>query len=70
MLEQVLMRCLGKYSYTGFTLSEIDDHVLELRFIGKRVALFSTSGATEEQIRYACKQYLEEQGEKDNGGSR
>lgn len=66
MLEQILANCLGNYQYSGFTLSEIDDHLLELRFMGKKVAFFSSMGATGEQIRNICKQYLEEHGKKGN----
>jgi hypothetical protein len=60
MLEQILANWLGDYQYIGFTLSQVDDHVLELRFMGKKVGLFSSIGATEQRIRQTCQRYLRE----------
>ena len=39
---------------SGFTLREADDHCLWLYFQGKRVALFSATGATVQEIRKAA----------------
>lgn len=60
MLQEVLKACLGDYDYIGFALAEFDDHLLELRFMGKHVAWFSSAGATVEGVRQACQQYLRE----------
>lgn len=58
MLETVLAACLGDYTHLGFTLSEIDDHTLELRFMGKHVGYFVSTGATEAGVKEACQVYL------------
>ena len=60
MLKEVLAACLGDYDHIGFKLSELDDHLLELSFMGRRVALFSSTGATVAAVRQACQEYLRE----------
>ena len=60
MLERILANCLEDYQYVGFTLRELDDHVLELCYMGERVGLFSSTGATQQRIKQTCQRYLRE----------
>jgi len=58
MLKEVLAACLGDYYNVGFTLEEIDDHSLELRFKDNTIGHFSSVGATVAGVREACQDYL------------
>lgn len=58
LMQEVLNASLGDYSHIGFTLHELDDHFLELRFMGKHVGYFSSVGATIAGIHEACQIYL------------
>lgn len=49
---------LGKYADMGFTLAELDDHLLELGFKGAMIARFLQEYASIRVIRNACLQYL------------
>ena len=56
--EEVFKACLGDYDHIGFKMTQLDDHFLELFFMGKHVAYFSAQGATVAGIRQACQEYL------------
>ena len=57
MLPQVLIASLGDYGHIGFTLKELDDGSIELRFMGKLVNVFNKND-TVALIRYSCQEYL------------
>ena len=50
---------LGQYKDFGFQLVEPDDHLLELWFKDKRIAVYNQTKATFDIIREGCKNYLE-----------
>ena len=52
MLEAILEAALTvEQRREGFSLDELDDHILRLLYQGEPVAYFSSSGATVEEIR-------------------
>ncbi len=60
MLKEELTARLGDYYHIGFTLSEVDDHFLELHFMGQHVGYFGNTSATIEAIRQSCQEYLKQ----------
>lgn len=56
--QSVLDEALGEYAQAGFKLVEPDDHILELYFKDKRIAVLNQSVATFSVIREGCKNYL------------
>jgi len=56
--QSVLDEALGEYANCGFKLVEPDDHLLELWFKDKRIAVLNQSTATIEVIQEGCKNYL------------
>lgn len=57
--QSLLNDTLGDYQDYGFTLTQKDDHTLELYFKDKLIAVFSQSGATPISIRLACKGFID-----------
>lgn len=58
MAEPYCAAALGKYADMGFTLAELDDHLLELGFKDAKVARFLQEYTSIRVIRNACLQYL------------
>jgi len=56
--QSLLKEALGIYSELGFELVEPDDHLLELWFKDKRIAVYNQTKATFEIIREGCKNFL------------
>ena len=61
--QSVLDEALGIYKDFGFQLVEPDDHLLELWFKDKRIAIYNQTAWTDEQpmikvIREGCKNFL------------
>jgi len=56
--QSVLDEALGEYKDFGFQLVEPDDHLLELWFKDKRIAVYNQTKATFDIIREGCKNYL------------
>lgn len=48
---------LGKFAGFGFALREPDDHVVELYFKCKRIAVFNQTKVTKEILREGCQNY-------------
>jgi hypothetical protein len=46
VLKNHLNHLLGDYQSLGFSLSAVDDHIIELCFHGRRVAVFNSLGIT------------------------
>ena len=63
--QSVLDETLGYFKDYGFKLVEPDDHVLELYFREKRIAVYNQTKATIEIIREGCKNYLANKLEQD-----
>lgn len=57
--QSVLNGALGDYIQLGFSLTEPDDHVLELCFKGEPVAWFNQNTATIDNIRSICQKFIE-----------
>ena len=57
--QSVLDEALGQYKDFGFQLVVPDDHLLELWFKDKRIAVYNQTKATFDIIREGCKNYLE-----------
>lgn len=57
--QSVLDEALGEFKDYGFSLVEPDDHLLELWFKGKRIAVYNQTKATFDIIKKGCKNYLE-----------
>ena len=57
--QSVNDEALGEYAQYGFQLVEPDDHLLELWFKDKRIAVYNQTKATFDIIREGCKNYLE-----------
>ena len=57
-MQSVLDEALGEYADCGFKLVEPDDHLLELWFKDKRIAVLNQTTATVEIVRSGCKNYL------------
>ena len=58
MTRDNLNAVLGEYAEYGFRLSRPDDHVLELYFHDKRIAVFNQTKVTQDIIREGCHSYL------------
>jgi len=56
--QSVLNETLGIYGELGFELIEPDDHLLELWFKDKRIAVYNQTQATIPIIREGCKNFL------------
>ena len=56
--QSVLDEILGEFKDYGFSLTEPDDHLLELWFKDNRIAVYNREKATIEIIRVGCKNYL------------
>ena len=56
--QSVLDTALGSYINDGFSLTEPDDHLLELWFKDKRIAVYNQTKATIPIIREGCKNFL------------
>ena len=56
--QSVLKEALGEFKDYGFSLVEPDDHLLELWFKDKRIAIYNQTKATIEIIREGCHNYL------------
>ena len=56
--QSVLDEALGEFKDYGFRLVEPDDHVLELWFKDKRIAVYNQTKATFDIIREGCKNFL------------
>jgi len=56
--QSVLDEALGKYKDYGFSLIEPDDHLLELWFKDKRIAVYNQPVATIKIIREGCQNFL------------
>lgn len=56
--QSVLDEALGHYKDYGFQLVEPDDHLLELWFKDKRIAVYNQPMATFEIIREGCRNFL------------
>ena len=56
--QSVLDAALGKFKYQGFSLIEPDDHLLELYFKEKRIAVYYQSSVTIKVIREGCQNFL------------
>jgi len=56
--QSVLDASLGKFKGYGFSLVEPDDHLLELYFKDKRIAVYYQSSVTIKVIREGCQNYL------------
>ncbi len=53
-----LNEVLGEYVDYGFSLKEPDDHVLELYFKDKRIAVYNQTKVTPDIIREGCKNFV------------
>lgn len=49
---------LGEYKDVGFSIREPDDHVLEVFFKDKKIAILNQSKATPEVILKGCSNYI------------
>ena len=58
MLTAVLGACLGDYQFIGFSLVELVDDLIELRYHGKPIGYVSKTQGRVEEVRQACKSYL------------
>jgi len=58
MKQTVQDQTLGEFKDKGFKLVEPDDHVLELYFKDKRIAVYNQTKVTQEIIREGCQNYL------------
>ena len=56
--QSLLDEALGKYKDYGFKLVEPDDHLLELWFKDKRIAVYNQMTATFDIIKEGCENYL------------
>ena len=56
--QSILNEALGEYADYGFSLEEPDDHVLELWFKDKRVAVYYQTTATFDIIKQGCRNFL------------
>ena len=56
--QSMLKEALGIYSELGFELIEPDDHLLELWFKDKRIAIYNQAKVTIEIIREGCKNFI------------
>lgn len=56
--QSVLNEALRMYGELGFKLVEQDDHLLELWFKDKRIAVYNQTKATIPIIREGCKNFL------------
>jgi len=56
--QSVLDEALGEYKDFGFQLVEPDDHLLELWFKDKRIAIYNQTKVTFDIIREGCGNYL------------
>lgn len=56
--QSILDEALGEFKDYGFRLVEPDDHILELWFKDKRIAIYNQHLATIDIIREGCKNYL------------
>lgn len=56
--QSVLDEALGIYGELGFQLTELDDHLLELWFKDKLVAVYNRTKATTRIIREGCENFL------------
>ena len=56
--QSLLDEALGKYAEYGFRLVEPNDHVLELWFKDKRIAVYNQTKATFDDIKEGCENYL------------
>jgi len=56
--QSVLDEALGIYGELGFQLVEPDDHLLELWFKDKRIAVYNQTKTTIPIIREGCKNFL------------
>lgn len=62
--QSVLDAALGKYKEYGFSLTETDDHLLELYFKDKKIATYNQTIPNEENrsitgiIREGCANYM------------
>ena len=57
--QSVLNNTLGDYIQLGFSLTEPDDHLLELCFKGEPVGWFNQNTATIDNIRDFCQKFIE-----------
>ena len=58
MVTRVQIEGLGEFAHRGFTLEHPDDDVLFLMHEGKRIAVFSQTGATAASLQDACAEHL------------
>ena len=58
MTTQAHTHGVGEFNRHGFTVEHPDDHLLFLVYGGKRIAVFSQIGATEESIHKECQKHL------------
>ena len=56
--QSVLNEALGEFKDCGFELEEPDDHILELWFKDKRIAIYNQTKVTIEIIHEGCRNYL------------
>ena len=56
--QSIYDAALGHYGDLGFGLNEPDDHILELRFKDKIVAVFNQTKANPTEIKEQCDKYL------------
>ena len=56
--QSVLDETLGEFKNYGFSLVEPDDHVLELWFKDKRIAVYNQTVVTFDVIRKGCRNFL------------
>jgi len=56
--QSILDETLGQYKDFGFELIEPDDHLLELWFKDKRIAVYNQTRVTIEIVREGCKNFL------------
>lgn len=58
-MQSILTASLGDYAEQGFSLYQLDDHVLALDHKDDSVCTFSAEGATIPKIRQECQRHLE-----------
>lgn len=66
----LLNAALGDYSAKGFSLTEPDDHIVELHYQGVLVGRFLQARATISVLRETCQGYLEERNERNGQNER
>lgn len=63
MITQAQIQGLGEFARWGFTLAHPDDHILLLMHEGEQIAVFSQTGATQENLQRECARHLEGDGD-------